>query len=87
MVSRTTKGLRDILFDEIEELRAGNGDPVKANAVAHLAKQILNTARVEMDFLRTLDAAKEAGKPMELGDLELGSSSPAPLAKTGATGR
>jgi len=72
---RTTKGLRDILFDEIEALRGEKGDPTRAQAVANLARQIMNTARVEMEFLRTIDAATKSGGSVELGKLELGSSS------------
>ena len=75
MSKRTTKGLRDILFDEIDELRAGNGDPSKAQAVAQLARQILNTAKIEMDFLRTISSMKDDGKTLELGSLELGTES------------
>lgn len=74
MTKRTTQGLRDILFDEIEELQSGKGDPAKAQAVAHLAKQIINTARVEMDFIRTIAVSEAAGTPLELGKLKLGNT-------------
>lgn len=76
---RTSAGLRDLLFDEIDELRAGDGDPSRAMAVANIAKQILNTARVELDFHRTMKEAQEAGTPIELGTLKLGTD-PAPVA-------
>lgn len=73
-IMRTSQGLRDVLFDEIEELRTGDGDPQKSLAVAHLAKQIVNTAKVEMDFARVMTAQKNAGDPVLLGSLQLGSS-------------
>lgn len=73
-IMRTSQGLRDVLFDEIEELRTGDGDPQKSLAVAHLAKQIVNTAKVEMDFARVMTAQKQAGEPVLLGSLQLGSS-------------
>ena len=72
MTKRTTQGLRDILFDEIEELRTGKGDTAKAMAIAHLARQIIGTARVEMEFVRTIAASEAAGKPMSLGHIPLG---------------
>lgn len=73
-IPRNSKGLRDILFDEIEELRAGNGDPTKSMAVASLAKQIINTAKVELDFHRQLAQHASEGTPIKMGTLELGSS-------------
>ena len=72
MSKRTTQGLRDILFDEIEELRSGKGDPGKSMAIANLARQIINTARVEMDFVRTIAAGDASGKPVSLGHIALG---------------
>lgn len=88
MGKRTTQGLRDVLFDEIEELRSGKGDPAKAMAIAHLAKQIINTARIEMDFVRTIAASEATGKPIGLGHLPLGTDqNHAPSAKNDATDR
>ena len=86
-ITRTSQGLRDILFDEIQELRNGNGDPTKAMAVANLAKQIINTAKVELDFHRTLAQHAEAGTPIKMGSLQLGSGKDsATSAGTSATG-
>lgn len=83
-VKRTSQGLRDILFDELEELRSGEGDPSKAMAVANLAKQIINIAKVEMDFHRTVQQMSTTGDPLKLGTMELGSD--AASAKAPATG-
>lgn len=73
-IMRTSQGLRDVLFDEIEELRTGDGDPQKSLAVAHLAKQIVNTAKVEMDFHRVMQSQEKDGTPILLGTLQLGST-------------
>jgi len=70
---RTSKGLRDILFDEIEQLRGSDGDPSRALAVANLAKQIINVAKIELDYHREATRMAEAGSPMKLGTMELGS--------------
>jgi hypothetical protein len=72
--NRTTQGLRDALFDEIEELRSGDGDPSKSLAVANLAKQIINTAKIELDFVRTIQAQEATGTPVKLGQMVLGST-------------
>ena len=71
--TRTSQGLRDILFDEIDELRTGDGDPIKSMAVANLAKQIVNTAKIELDFHRQIEEFAEKGSDIKMGSLELGS--------------
>lgn len=70
---RTTQGLRDILFDELDLMRTPEGDPQRALSVANLAKQIINTAKVELDFHRTMSALEEKGTSVSLGTLQLGS--------------
>lgn len=71
---RTTHGLRDILFDEIERMQSDDADPTRATAVANLAKQIISTAKVELEFHRTISALAEKGAPISLGTLALGSN-------------
>lgn len=69
---RTTHGLRDILFDELEELRSGDGDPTKATAVANLARQIIGVANLEMRFHEMRIKAAESALPVNMGSMELG---------------
>lgn len=84
-MARNSKGLRDVLFDEIESLRSGDGDPSRALAVANLAKQIINTVKIELDYHRESMKLAESGNPMKLGSVELGSNASA--AESGATER
>lgn len=71
--ARNTNTLRNVLFDEIDELRAGKGDHKKALAVAQLSKQIINIARVEMQYHDMIARQQEAGRTLKLGAMELGS--------------
>lgn len=71
---RTTKGLRDVLFEEIDQLRSGDGDASRAMAVANLAKQIINIAKVELEFHRETIRHQESGAALVLGNMQLGSS-------------
>lgn len=71
---RTTHGLRDILFDEIDRMQGENADPTRATAVAGLAKQIIATAKVELEFHRTLANINKDGGNVSLGTLSLGSN-------------
>lgn len=70
---RTTQGLRDVLFDEIVELRGKDGNPQKSMAVANLAKQIINTAKVEMEFHQIIARSEAEGSQISLGNIKLGS--------------
>jgi hypothetical protein len=59
-LTQTTKGLRDILFDELKELRTKKGNPTKSREVANLAKQIISTARLEIEYSEKLQKAEQA---------------------------
>lgn len=69
-IVRTTAGLRDALFDELEALRRGESTPQRAKAICNTAQQILKSAEVEMAFLR------EADKFTAIGALALGREEP-----------
>jgi hypothetical protein len=46
---RTTKTLREILWNELEALRDGTSLPSRTNAVSRSAAQIILTAKLELD--------------------------------------
>lgn len=48
-IVRTSAGLRDALFDELDGLRNGSTNPAKANAAAKLAGQVIDTVKMELD--------------------------------------
>lgn len=58
-VVRTSGGLRDALFDEIDGLRNGTRKVGEAIAVAKLAAQIINAVRVEIEFYRVTENQRE----------------------------
>lgn len=71
--NRSSQALRDALFDELEDLRSGDGDPSRALAVAKIAQQIVSTARIEMEFHRMVLSAAEKGQSVTMGNMQLGS--------------
>lgn len=71
-VPRTSSGLRDALFDELESLRSGKTDNRRAVAVAALAVTIVKTVRMELEFARVLPS-KGAGASNVPPRLNLGS--------------
>ena len=68
-VQRTAEGLRDALFDELNLVRAGKVDTKHARAVATLAKNIIESAKLELAhriFLKGIRGV--AGEvPLQLG--------------------
>jgi hypothetical protein len=74
-IKRTTEGLRDALFDVLEGMRAGTVTPNQAIAAAKVACQIINTARIEIEYLEVVSRAAATGLPApSLGAMQLGSA-------------
>jgi|DEB0MinimDraft_6_1074348.scaffolds.fasta_scaffold26248_3 hypothetical protein len=59
-IERTSVGLRDALFDELDLLRSGEGNAQRAQAVAKLSAQIVSSVKMELDYARF---ANTAGRP------------------------
>lgn len=50
-MARDIQTLREHLFDALDSLKAGTMDVEKAKAVSEIAQTIVNTAKVEVDFM------------------------------------
>lgn len=50
--TRSISGLRETLFETLDELRGGTMEPHKAKAVMYVAQVILNTVQVQMQVER-----------------------------------
>jgi len=66
-IVRTSEGLRNALFDEMDNLRAGTSDTKRASMVAKLANTIVGVAKVEMEHARYEDMPKLGGDTLKLG--------------------
>jgi hypothetical protein len=64
---RTSQGLRDILFEEIELIRGGSKDYQRAASVAGLAKQIVAIADLDLKYRDIVGDNKAPLLPMQLG--------------------
>lgn len=76
-VVRTSAGLRDALFDELDRLRNGETNATNANAVARLADQVVNTVSMELEVHRHLAKLPVGGMVAKMPPA-LGLSSGAP---------
>ncbi len=72
-VARTTAGLRDALFDALDELRGPKPDVAKALATAKIAQAIIGSAKAELDFRTRLNQDKQLDTDFKDGTLRLGS--------------
>ena len=50
--SQTIDDLRRVLFDTISAVKAGQMDITKASVINDLSRTVVDTAKVEVDFLR-----------------------------------
>jgi hypothetical protein len=53
MSTKTINDLRETLFATLDAVKSGDLDLDKARAVNEVAKTIVDTAKVEVDYLRT----------------------------------
>lgn len=74
-IDRSTKGLRDHLFDILEQLASGKITPQHAITVTKIAQQVHNSARLEIDAARFVSEQRAASgdsnamtlKPLSFG--------------------
>lgn len=67
-VTKSTEGLRDALFDEINLIRSGKSNPQRAKAVAQMAARIIDSIRVQIQYGKMLqEQAKSDKKEFLLG--------------------
>ena len=71
MSQKTIDDLRGHLFDTLEALADKNNpmDINRAKAIANVAQTIINSAKVEIDYLRVADADVPAPKPKFLASV------------------
>jgi len=59
-MSKSINDLRDVLFQVLEAVKSGTMDLDKARAINDLSKTIVDTARTEVEYLRTLGGGESA---------------------------
>lgn len=77
-MSKTIEDLREALFQTLEGVKAGTLDIDKARAVNDVAKTIVDTAKVEVDYLRVTDGKSS-------GFIDQPKQEPLPPGITGST--
>jgi hypothetical protein len=70
-IKRTSAGLRDAIFDEWNALRSGESNPQRAQAIAKLACQVINSVKMEIEFFSHVNSSPDGSdlpmsKPLHL---------------------
>lgn len=71
-IKRTSAGLRDALFDEIDALRDGSSNAARARSVAMLANSVLQSVTAEIEYHKYVSDVTNGAAKAKLGALELG---------------
>jgi len=67
MARNKINDLRDHLFETLERLKDGDIDIATAKAMADVGQVIINSAKLEVDFIRVTGSNKDSGF-IKLGD-------------------
>ena len=70
-IDRTSGGLRNCLFDEIDALRDGTSNPQRARAVSSLANTALKSVMVEVEYHKYVCDVSKNAQAAQLGSLQL----------------
>jgi len=74
-MERTSAGLRNALFDEIDDLRSGKSNPSRARSLSMLANTALKSVEVEVEFHKYVSDVSKLEGGAKIGILELGTPS------------
>lgn len=61
MAAKKMQDLRDALFETLEGVKSGKMDVEKAKAITSIAQVLVNSAKVEVDFLKNVNATGNTG--------------------------
>lgn len=62
---QNTTGLREALFEELDNLRGGKTTPQKASAMARIASTIVAATKLDLDYQRFVSSTAGAGKGIQ----------------------
>jgi hypothetical protein len=60
-MAKKISDLRETLFDTIEGIKSGKIDVEKAKAITNIAQVLVNSAKVEVDFLKNVNQQGNTG--------------------------
>jgi len=70
MAKNKISDLRNHLFEAIEMLKDGDMELEKAKAIGDLAQVVINSAKVEVDFIKATGTERDSGF-MQIGEPQI----------------
>lgn len=67
-MSKNLSDLREALFDALQKVKDGSLDIDKARAINEIGKTLVDTAKVEVDYLRVTDGGESSFIDTAVGD-------------------
>lgn len=70
-VERTTEGLRNALFDELDAMRGGKSTPARANAICRLSVGVIEVVKTEIEYTKLVANTNDPApldQPLTLGN-------------------
>ncbi len=64
-IHRSSMGLRDAMFDELDLLRSGASTPKRAAAASRIAAQIINSKKIEIEYEKHIQSLDNATRDLE----------------------
>lgn len=61
MANKTIADLREALFDTLQSVKSGQTSLEEAKAVTEIGQVIINTAKVEIDYIKATDSNGDTG--------------------------
>jgi hypothetical protein len=71
-MAKKIQDLRETLFDTIEGIKNGKIDVEKAKAITNIAQVLVNSAKVEVDFLKNVNQQGNTGFISDSGKKQIG---------------
>lgn len=61
MATKSINDLREALFETLQAVKSGEMEIERAKTVAEIGQTIINTAKVEIDYIKATDADFQSG--------------------------
>lgn len=86
MSTKTMEDLRDVLFSTLQGIKDGSMDIEKSRAINDISKTLVDTAKVEVDYLRTCGGGESTFIESAVGAKNLPPSLPREPLSNGISG-
>jgi hypothetical protein len=74
-IARSTSGLREVIFEEMDALRRGESNPQRARSMAAMANSILQSVQVEIEYHKYVNSSHRPN-PNDKKVVQLGTNIP-----------